>query len=168
MTAPHNVDPAGVLAEALSDASPDLTRPLQNMIRALISADADAMAGAEWGKSSPDRLAQRNVYRHRGVDTRVGTIDAAIPKLRSGTDFPDWLLERRERAKSALITVAIDRYLASVSTWRMDKLVKTLESTRSRSRKSRAWRASSMSTSLSSATGPWARQARSPSSPPTP
>lgn len=70
------------------------------------------MAGAEWGKSSPDRLAQRNVYRHRGVDTRVGTIDAAIAKLRSGTDFPDWLLERRERAKSALITVAIDRYLA--------------------------------------------------------
>ncbi len=90
MTAPHIVDPAGVLAEALSDASPDLMRSLlQAIINALLSADADAVIGAEWGKSSPDRIAQRNGYRHRDVDTRVGTIDAATPKLRSGTYFPD-------------------------------------------------------------------------------
>jgi putative transposase len=50
----------------------------------------------------------------------------AIPKLRSGTYFPDWLLERRKRAESALITVVADCYLAGVSTRRMDKLVKTL------------------------------------------
>src|SRR3546814_6725815 len=76
MTAPHIVDPAGVLSEALLDASPDLMRSLlQTMINALLSADADAVVGAEWGKPSPDRTAQRNGYRHRDLDTRVGTID---------------------------------------------------------------------------------------------
>jgi putative transposase len=127
MTAPHIVDPAGLLSEALTDASPDLMRSLlQTMINALLSADADAVVGAEWGKPSPDRLAQRNGYRHRDLDTRVGTIDVAVPKLRSGTYFPEWLLERRKRAETALITVVADCYLAGVSTRRMDKLVKTL------------------------------------------
>ena len=96
------------------------------MINALLSADADAVVGAEWGQPSPDRTAQRNGYRHRDLDTRVGTIDVAIPKLRTGTYFPDWLLERRKRAETALITVVADCYLAGVSTRRMDKLVKTL------------------------------------------
>jgi len=127
MTALHIVDPASVLAEALTDASPDLMRSLlQTTINALLSADADAVVGAEWGKPSPDRTAQRNGYRHRDLDTRVGTIDVAVPKLRTGTYFPEWLLERRKRAETALITVVADCYLAGVSTRRMDKLVKTL------------------------------------------
>ncbi|ACS29891.1 transposase, mutator family [Micrococcus luteus NCTC 2665] len=127
MTAPHIVDPAGLLGEALSEASPDMMRHLlQTMINTLLCADADAVVGAEWGKPSRDRTAQRNGYRHRDLDTRVGTLDVAIPKLRSGTYFPEWLLERRKRAESALITVVADCYLAGVSTRRMDKLVKTL------------------------------------------
>jgi putative transposase len=127
MTAPHIVDPAGLLSEALSEASPDLMRSLlQEVINALLSADADAVVGAEWGRRSSTRTTQRNGYRHRDLDTRVGTIDVAIPKLRKGTYFPEWLLERRKRAESALITVVADCYLAGVSTRRMDKLVKTL------------------------------------------
>ena len=127
MTAPHIVDPAGLLGEALAEASPDLMRSLlQSIINALLSADADAVVGAEWGRPTPGRTAQRNGYRHRDLDTRVGTIDVAIPKLRKGTYFPEWLLERRKRAESALITVVADCYLAGVSTRRMDKLVKTL------------------------------------------
>ena len=127
MTAPHIVDPVGVLSEALSDASPDLMRSLlQTMINALLSADADAVVGAEWGQHSPDRIAQRNGYRHRDLDTRVGTIDVAVPKLRQGTYFPEWLMERRKRSEAAMITVIADCYLAGVSTRRMDKLVKTL------------------------------------------
>jgi putative transposase len=127
MTAPHIVDPAGLLGEALAEASPDLMRSLlQSIINALLSADADAVVGAEWGRPSPGRTAQRNGYRHRDLDTRVGTVDVAIPKLRKGTYFPEWLLERRKRAESALITVVADCYLAGVSTRRMDKLVKTL------------------------------------------
>lgn len=96
------------------------------MINALLSADADAVAGVGYGQPSFDRVVQRNGYRHRPLDTRVGTIDVAIPKLRTGTYFPEWLLERRKRAESALITVVADCYLAGVSTRRMDKLVKTL------------------------------------------
>ncbi|MGN6413434.1 IS256 family transposase [Flexivirga sp.] len=127
MTAPHIVDPAGVLGEALTEASPDLMRSLlQTMINALLSADADAVVGAEYGRPTPGRTAQRNGYRHRSLDTRVGTIDVAVPKLRTGTYFPEWLLERRKRTEAALITVVADCYLAGVSTRRMDKLVKTL------------------------------------------
>ena len=65
MTDPHIVDPATLLGEALADASPDLMRHLlQTMINALLSADADAVVGAEWGQPSPDRLTHRNGYRH--------------------------------------------------------------------------------------------------------
>lgn len=121
MTAPHIVDPATVLGEALTDASPDLMRHLlQTMINALLSADADAVVGAEWGERSPDRT----THRHRNLDTRAGTIDVAVPKLRQGSYFPEWLLERRKRSEAALITVVADCYLAGVSTRRMDKLVK--------------------------------------------
>jgi transposase-like protein len=127
MTAAHIVDPARLLGEALAEASPDLMRSLlQTMINALLSADADAVVGAEYGRPTLGRTAQRNGYRHRDLDTRVGTIDVAIPKLRKGTYFPEWLLERRKRAETALITVVADCYLAGVSTRRMDKLVKTL------------------------------------------
>ncbi|MBB5833031.1 transposase-like protein [Brachybacterium aquaticum] len=99
---------------------------LQNTINVLLSADADLVAGAEYGQASQSRTAQRNGYRHRELDTRVGTIDVAVPKLRTGSYFPHWLLERRKRAEAALITVVADCYLAGVSTRRMDKLVKTL------------------------------------------
>ena len=59
-------------------------------------------------------------------DTRAGTLDLAIHKLRQGSYFPDWLLERRKRAERALTTVVATCYLLGVSTRRMDKLVETL------------------------------------------
>ena len=127
MTAPRIVDPAAVLGQALTDASPDLMRHLlATVINSLLSAEADAVCGAEWGQPSVDRVNRRNGYRHRDLDTRVGTIDVAIPKLRTGTYFPEWLLERRKRAEAALISVVATCYLLGVSTRRMDKLVQTL------------------------------------------
>jgi len=127
MTAPHIVDPARLLNQAVSDASPDLMRHLLGtVINALVSAEADAVCGAEYGSVSPDRTNRRNGYRHRDLDTRAGTIDVAIPKLREGSYFPDWLLERRKRAESALISVVATCFLLGVSTRRMDKLVATL------------------------------------------
>jgi putative transposase len=127
MTAPRIVDPAGVLGQALTDASPDLMRHLLGtVINSLLSAEADAVCGAEWGQPSPERTNRRNGYRHRDLDTRVGTIDVAVPKLRSGTYFPEWLLERRKRAEAALISVVATCYLLGVSTRRMDKLVQSL------------------------------------------
>lgn len=127
MTAPRIVDPAGVLGEALSGASPDLMRHLLGtVINSLLSAEADAVCGAEWGQPCPERVNQRNGYRHRDLDTRVGTLDVAIPKLRTGSYFPEWLLERRKRAEAALISVVATCYLLGVSTRRMDKLVQSL------------------------------------------
>lgn len=91
MTAPYIIDPAVLLGQALSQASPDLMRHLlQSVINTLLSVDADVECGAQWGQQSPDRRHRRNGYRHRALGTRVGTIDVAIPKLRSGTYFPEW------------------------------------------------------------------------------
>jgi len=127
MTAPSSIDPAAVLHEHLAQASPDLMRELlSTFIDALLSADADAVCGAGWGQVSPDRINRRNGYRHRDLDTRVGTIDVAVPKLRAGSYFPEWLLTRRRRAEQALTSVVATCYLLGVSTRRMDKLVQSL------------------------------------------
>ena len=99
---------------------------LQTVINSLLSAEADAVCSAKYGQASPERRVQRNGYRHRDPGSRVGTIDVAVPKLRTASYFPDWLLERRKRAESALITVDADAYLAGVSTRHMDKLIGTL------------------------------------------
>src|SRR6195952_5824511 len=96
----------------------------------LMSAEADAVCGAPYGESSPERTNVRNGYRHREFDTRAGTLDVAIPKLREGSYFPDWLLERRRRAERALTTVVATCYLLGVSTRRMEKLVDALGITR--------------------------------------
>jgi transposase-like protein len=95
-----------------------------------MSAEADAVCGAEYGARSSERTNVRNGYRHRDFDTRAGTLEVAIPKLRSGSYFPDWLLERRRRAERALTTVVATCYLLGVSTRRMEKLVESLGITR--------------------------------------
>ena len=86
MTAPHIVDPAGLLGQALADASPDLMRELlQTMINALLSADADAVVGAQYGRPTPGRVSQ-------GMTTRAGAVTtgwvlpeaAGAPMLREG------------------------------------------------------------------------------------
>jgi transposase-like protein len=126
MAAPHILNPAALLEKGLSDASPDLLRNLLTVvINAQLSAEADAVCGAEYGVASADRVNSRNGYWHRDLDTRAGTRDLAIPKLRQGSYFPDWLMERRKRAESALICVVATCYLLGVSTHRMDKLVQT-------------------------------------------
>jgi putative transposase len=131
MTAPSSIDPARFLHEQLACASPDLLRSmLTTFINTLMSAEADAVCGAGYGESSPDRVNIRNGYRHREFDTRAGTLDVAIPKLRQGSYFPEWLLERRRRAERALTTVVATCYLLGVSTRRMERLVESLGITR--------------------------------------
>lgn len=131
MTAPYSIDPSRFLSEQLEQASPDLLRQmLQTFITALMGAEADAVCGAEYGMASAERVNSRNGYRHRDFDTRAGTLDVAIPKLRQGTYFPDWLLERRRRAEAALTSVVATCYLLGVSTRRMEKLVESLGITR--------------------------------------
>lgn len=131
MTAPHSIDPTRFLSEQLEQASPDLLRSmLTTFIDALMGAEADAVCGAGYGQAGPERTNSRNGYRHRDFDTRAGTLDVAIPKLRQGSYFPDWLLERRRRAEAALTSVVATCYLLGVSTRRMEKLVESLGITR--------------------------------------
>lgn len=127
MTNPHPIDVEKLLADQLATASPDLLRGLlSTFIQALMSAEADAVCGAGYGRHSPGRTNRRNGYRPRDFDTRAGTIDLAIPKLRQGSYFPEWLLTRRKRAERALTSVVATCYLLGVSTRRMERLVESL------------------------------------------
>lgn len=115
------------IRKQLEEADSDLLRELvADMAEALMSADAEGACNASYGERTPERTNSRNGYRPRRWDTRVGTIDLAIPKLRAGSYFPEWLLEPRRRAERALISVVADSYLAGVSTRRVDKLVRQL------------------------------------------
>ena len=73
---------------------------LTTFMNTLMSAEADAVCGAHYGTEPASGSTPRNGYRHRDFDTRAGTLDVAIPKLREGSYFPDWLLERRRRAEA--------------------------------------------------------------------
>jgi putative transposase len=99
---------------------------VKTFAEALMSADADAACGAAYGQRSDERVNSRNGYRQREWDTRAGTIELAIPKLRSGSYFPDWLLTYRRRAEQALVSVVATSYLLGVSTRRVEKLVEQL------------------------------------------
>ena len=127
MTAVPSIDLSGFLDEHLSQASPDLLRQmLKTFAQALMAADAEARCGAGYNQRSEDRTNSRNGYRERRWDTRAGTVELAIPKLRSGSYFPEWLLERRKRSEQALVTAVATSYLLGVSTRRMERLVATL------------------------------------------
>jgi putative transposase len=115
------------LRKQLATECPDLARALlERAAGELMGAEADALCGAPFGERSPERVNQRNGYRTRRWDTRAGTIELEIPKLRSGSYFPDWLITPRRRAEQALMTAIADAYLAGVSTRRVDKLVRAL------------------------------------------
>ncbi|GAA3273113.1 IS256 family transposase [Dactylosporangium vinaceum] len=127
MTAPKSVDVGRFLREELGSASPDLLRSMvKTFAEALMSAEADAVCGAEYGERSDGRTNQRNGYRAREWDTRAGSVELAIPKLRHGSYFPDWLLQHRRRAEQALVSVVATAYLLGVSTRRVEKLVEQL------------------------------------------
>src|SRR3989442_7660873 len=121
------MDVSSWLRKQLEETSPDLLRAMvKEFAEALMSADADAVCGAGYGERTPERINGRNGYRERDWDTRVGAIELAVPKLRAGSYFPDWLLQPRRRAEQAFVSVIADAYLAGVSTRRVEKLVQQL------------------------------------------
>lgn len=127
MTAPDSLPLHALAEDNLASASPDLLRAMiKTFADALMSAEADALCNAEYGQVSDERVNHRNGYRPREWDTRAGTVELAVPKLRSGSYFPHWLLERRRRAEQALISVVATAYLLGVSTRRVEKLAESL------------------------------------------
>jgi len=115
------------LRKQVEAADKDLLREIvKGMVEALMSAEADNICGAPYRRTSSERVNRRNGYRERRWDTRVGTIDLAIPRLREGSYFPDWLLEPRRRVERALVQVVTECYVRGVSTRRVDGLVRAL------------------------------------------
>src|ERR1700742_5075356 len=96
------------------------------MVREIMEAEVAQLAGAELGERAPDRrIAQRNGYRERQWDTRVGEIELAIPRLRTGSYLPSFL-EPRRRAERALVAVVQEAYVNGVSTRKVDRLVEQM------------------------------------------
>ncbi|MFV0524374.1 MAG: transposase, partial [Acidimicrobiales bacterium] len=129
MTVPSTIDPGAWLGKYLGglEGDTDLARAmLQAFAEVLMSAQASMQCEAGYNERSEERVNHRNGYRHRPWDTRVGTIDLAVPKLRSGTYYLEWLLQPRRRAEQALVTVVGQAYIEGVSTRRVDDLVKAM------------------------------------------
>ncbi len=109
------------------DADGDLARAmLKAFSEAVMSAQASAQCGAAYNERTEDRENTRNGYRSRPWDTRVGTIELRVPKLRSGVYSPEFLLSPRRRAEQALVAVICQAYVEGVSTRRVDDLVRSM------------------------------------------
>jgi len=113
---------------ALVEKAPDADL-LREMIgfaaQRLMELEVEGLTGAAYGEKSPERLVHRNGYRERDWQTRAGTVELRIPKLRKGSYFPGFL-EPRRMAEKALTAVVQEAYVHGVSTRSVDDLVKAL------------------------------------------
>jgi len=102
-----------------------LREGIRVLSQALMETEVAGLIGAERHERTADRTAYRNGTRTRTWDTRMGTIELAIPKVRRGTYFPS-LLQPRRRAEHALLAVVQQAYVQGVSTRKVDDLVRAL------------------------------------------
>jgi transposase-like protein len=115
------------LEQAANADEPDVLREaLRWAIEELMEADVTERLGAAPYERTAERTGLRNGHRLRPLESRLGTIELAIPKLRSGSYFPDWLLEPRRRAERALVAVIQEAYVQGVSTRKVDDLVRAM------------------------------------------
>jgi putative transposase len=118
--------PGARFEDTLESASPDVLREMiKGFAQRMMDADVEVRCNAGYGEVTPERVNSRNGYRRREWDTRAGTIELAIPKLREGSYFPAFL-EHRRRAERALASVVAMSYLLGVSTRRVEKLAASL------------------------------------------
>ena len=114
--------------KALIEKTPDADL-LREMIgfaaERLMDMEVGGLTGAAYGEKNPDRLVQRNGYRERGWETRAGSVELRIPKLRKGSYFP-FFLEPRRLAEKALTAVIQEAYVQGISTRSVDDLVKAM------------------------------------------
>jgi transposase-like protein len=120
------MDLSAFVGKLLEEQDGDVLREgIRVLSQALMETEVAGLIGAERHERNGDRTAYRNGYRTRTWDTRVGTIELAIPKVRPGTYFPS-LLQPRRRAEHALLAVVQEAYVHGVSTRKVDDLMKAL------------------------------------------
>jgi putative transposase len=123
----HRMTAAELVDKLLASEHADVLRDsVAWLVAELMEAEVGELTGAEPGERAPERRqAQRNGYRPRRWDTRVGELELAIPKLRTGSYFPSFL-EPRRRAEQALVAVVQEAYVNGISTRKVDRLVEQL------------------------------------------
>ena len=120
-------DPTLPLAELLAKAGDaDFLRALaESVVQLLMETDVEGMIGAGRHERTPDRQTYRNGFRDRSLDTRLGTLQLRIPKLRQGSYFPPFL-DPRKTSEKALVAVIQEAWIGGVSTRRVDELVQAM------------------------------------------
>jgi putative transposase len=120
------MDLTSFVGKLLEEDDRDVLRDgVKTLAQILMDAEVSEQIRAQLFERNDDRVTHRNGYRTRTWDTRVGTIELQVPKLRAGSYFPS-LLEPRRRAEKALHTVIVEAYVKGVSTRKVDDLVKAL------------------------------------------
>ena len=120
------MDLSAFVGKLLEEQDGDVLREgIRVLSQALMETEVAGLIGAERHERTGERTAYRNGYRMRTWDTRMGTIELAIPKVRPGTYFPS-LLQPRRRAEHALLAVVQEAYVHGVSTRKVDDLMKAL------------------------------------------
>jgi transposase-like protein len=119
-------DSMALLQLAEKHADGDLLRELgQLILQRLMEAEAETLCGAARHERSAERVNRRNGYRERELETRLGTLELRIPKLRTGSYFPSFL-EPRKASEQALVAVVQEAYVKGISTRKVDDLVQAL------------------------------------------
>ena len=122
----ENVELQAMLGKLLTAGDGDFLRGvLVRALRQVMEAEVSAVCNAAYGERTDDRLASRNGYRARTLETRVGTVDLQVPKLRRGSYFPSFL-EPRRRWEKAFVNVVSEAYVLGVSTRRVEELVEAM------------------------------------------
>jgi putative transposase len=127
MADPHNLSADELVRKVLSEDHADLVREAVSFLcHQIMEAEVSAQIGAGLGERAPaERTTQRNGYRERRWDTRAGTLELFIPKLRAGSYFPGFL-EPRTRSEQALVAVVMESYVNGVSTRKVERVVDQL------------------------------------------
>jgi len=123
----HSMTVAAVVADVLASEAGDFLRDAVELVaRELMEAEISAQIGAARGEVSAERTSHRNGYRPRSWETRVGELELAIPRARSGPAYFPSFLEPRRRAEQAIVAVVLEAYVNDVSTRKVDRLVEQL------------------------------------------
>ena len=107
------------------DQSDFLRTIAESVLQLLMEADVDGLIGAGRHERAENRTTWRNGYRDRSLDTRIGTLNLKVPKLRQGSYFPGFL-EARKMSEQALVAVIQEAWIGGVSTRRVDDLVQAM------------------------------------------